>query len=258
MEISLFDHIFELVSGLSKKPALILIFLNSGGKPLLNEPEIQALRNALDKYRPRIYLNTHLGSSYMMYHSDTSFEAEIQESIVNNSQQLNVTPYSMRRGIGGGMIASDADESFGASGWLLEIEAAENLPNILEGFLERCYPRVFAIFLAFNQAVTLPSTNIQPSNRGTPSDTIPSNNNSPSHASNTTPSPTPSSGPDSSPTPSHQISPQLDQSSTSFSVGGLVFFHVISIALVLILTVIVVIRLKKRRDPKSTQLLEKT
>lgn len=127
-----------------------------------SEPETQAIRYAVEKYKPAIYLNTHLGASYVLHRSNTDFEANIEGLIVNNSQQLNVAPYSIRRGIGGGLIAADADESFGASGWLVEIEAKENLPDTLELFLEGCYPKVFAVFLAFNQAIAPPMESVQP------------------------------------------------------------------------------------------------
>jgi hypothetical protein len=128
---------------------------NYRGLSPASEPETQAIRFALQKYHPQIYLNTHIGASYILHRSRTPFEEKIKELIITYSIEQGVTPYSIRFGLGSGLIATDADESFGASGWLIEIESTQNLPDNLEDFLHEYYPRLFAIFLAFNRATEI-------------------------------------------------------------------------------------------------------
>jgi hypothetical protein len=128
---------------------------NYRGLAPASEPETQALHFALEKYHPRIYLNTHLGAAYVRHRSNTPFEDAIKGLIVAYSAELGVTPYAMRHGLGSGLVATDADELFGASGWLIEIESTRNLPNTLQAFLQDYYPRLFAMFLAFNQATEI-------------------------------------------------------------------------------------------------------
>jgi hypothetical protein len=193
-----------------------------------SEPEIQAIRYALEKYHPQIYLNTHLGSSYMIYHSDTSFEKNIRNLITANWNSQGLTPYSMRRGLGGGLIASDADESFGASGWLIEIEYADMLPNTLDDFLAKYYPRVSAIFLAFDEAVAIPvdpsafpsatptlTPTLTPNRTPTPTAAIPTPTKTPGTTPILTPSGSPiassSQMPTVSPDPTPSSSPTIDE-----------------------------------------------
>ena len=119
-----------------------------------SEPETMAYHNAVAKYLPIIYVNTHVGDSYMMTYSNTTFEQEIGTLITEYRQQYDInfsypTRYSRS---GGGFIAADADNNFGASGWLWELCYWDDLTPTLDPWLEIYYPRVFPVFLAFAQA----------------------------------------------------------------------------------------------------------
>jgi hypothetical protein len=119
-----------------------------------SEPETMAYHNAVAEYLPLIYVNTHIGAETMITYSNTDFEEEITSLINENKQQYDNTfsyPIHFSRG-GSGSIAADADNNFGASGWLWEISTWEHLKPTLSEWLDVYYPRVFPIFLAFAKA----------------------------------------------------------------------------------------------------------
>jgi hypothetical protein len=119
-----------------------------------SEPETMAYHNAVAKYLPDIYVNTHIGSEVMFAYSNTAFEQEIVSFIAQYQQQNGVNySYPIRfSGGGSGSIAADPDNNFGASGWLWELSTWENLKPTLVEWLNTYYPRAFPVFLAFAKA----------------------------------------------------------------------------------------------------------
>ncbi|MGB9841311.1 MAG: M14 family zinc carboxypeptidase [Candidatus Bathyarchaeales archaeon] len=119
-----------------------------------SEPETMALHNAMGKYRPDIYVNTHNGGEYMLHYANTPLEDKIKTLKTQYEQQYNITtPYPANRGGRGGFLSADAAGSWNASGWLWEITTWENLTPTLDEWLSKYYPRAFPVLLAFAEAV---------------------------------------------------------------------------------------------------------
>lgn len=135
-----------------------------------SEPETMALHNAVGKYRPEIYVNTHNGGEYMLHYLNTSLEAKIKTLKAQYEQEYNITnPYPARRGGRGGFLSADAAGSWNASGWLWEVTTWENLTPTLDEWLLKYYPRAFPVLLAFAKAVEkepppIPEITLQPAN----------------------------------------------------------------------------------------------
>jgi hypothetical protein len=113
-----------------------------------------AYHNAVGKYRPDIYCNTHNGGEYMMTFSDTQLEKRIKSLKAQYETDYNVTNrYPIYHGGSGGMIMADAYGLWGASGWLWELTTWDTLKPTLDEWLAVCYPRALPVFLAFAKAV---------------------------------------------------------------------------------------------------------
>lgn len=120
-----------------------------------SEPETQAYHNAVGKYRPEIYIDTHNGDGeYLKHYSDTELEHNITAIKNYYEEKQGVTdPYFVFRGGVGGYISVDADGSWNASGWLWETAKWENMNSTLEDWLETYYPKAFPAILAFAESV---------------------------------------------------------------------------------------------------------
>ena len=118
-----------------------------------SEPETQALRYAMEKYRPRVYVNTHTGGdTYLLYYGPkTTIENEIISLYDSYSNTSGVPRYYSTQGASpGGFIMSDA-YSFGASAWLWEMIEWENITDY-NTFVAQWYPRVKPMMLAMSEA----------------------------------------------------------------------------------------------------------
>ena len=117
-----------------------------------SEPEMQALRHAMDKYRPKVYVNTHNGGEYLMYQGPTTAMENWIIYLYNSYASASGVPkYSSIWGSSvGGFVISDA-HSFGASAWLWEIIKWENISDY-QTLVAQWYPRVKPMMLAMSEA----------------------------------------------------------------------------------------------------------
>jgi hypothetical protein len=123
-----------------------------------SEPETQAYRNAMNKYRPDIYVNTHFGGEYML-NRDPSEKSGMREEVLALYDKIRAERgvtyrYSLVGGLRGGFVANDG-WGFGASGWLVEFAGWENVPAEYDTFVSDWYPRAFPLYLAWCQAVQI-------------------------------------------------------------------------------------------------------
>jgi len=123
-----------------------------------SEPETQAYRNAMNRYRPDIYVNAHFGGEYML-NRDPSEKRGMSEKVLvlydENRAERGVTyRYSLVGGLRGGFVANDG-WGFGASGWLVEFAKWENVPAEYDTFVSEWYPKAFPLYLAWCQAVQI-------------------------------------------------------------------------------------------------------
>lgn len=119
-----------------------------------SEPETIAYNNAVAKYKPDIYCNTHTGQDGLYHVSNTPLEAKVLSLKAQYEAQYGVTnPYYGGQFSAGGYIETDVDECFNVSGWMWEMCTWANLKPTLSEWLTTCYPRVFPVFLAFAKAV---------------------------------------------------------------------------------------------------------
>lgn len=125
-----------------------------------SEPETQAVRYAMQTYRPKVYLNTHVGDrDYLVYWE----KKELETTIINNMKEITsetgAAMYSTFRAGRGGYVIADA-YSFNASAWMIETSSWDDLPADYDEFVARDYPRFSAVLLAMCKAVEEP--NIDP------------------------------------------------------------------------------------------------
>jgi hypothetical protein len=129
-----------------------------------SEPETQILRSAWQTWQPKVYVNTHHGYYYINHVSNTGLEQQItslyqQKSVAYGSNN----PYSISTSSTGGYLATDADMSFGTSGWLWELERWQDLvaiqattqsPTVASQMLmDQIYDDAFPLLLSFAEAV---------------------------------------------------------------------------------------------------------
>jgi len=116
-----------------------------------SEPETQAVRNALQTYRPRFYVNTHQGQGPWIgywYESDRATANWVVDRISNMSSETDVSTYPVKQTGWGGMAVSDAHYS-GSSSWLLELDDGKDwnpsLSIIQTTYFPKCLPVVRAM-----------------------------------------------------------------------------------------------------------------
>jgi hypothetical protein len=116
-----------------------------------SEPETQAVRNALQTYRPRFYVNTHQGQGPWIgywYESDRATANWVVDRISNMSSETDVSTYPVKQTGWGGMAVSDAYYS-GSSSWLLELDDGKDwnpsLSIIQTTYFPKCLPIVRAM-----------------------------------------------------------------------------------------------------------------
>ena len=127
-----------------------------------SEPETQAWRSAVAKYKPSIYLNTHIGEeNYPLWYSN---DTDLTRTIISNLDSVYqsygfATPfYKVKNGQFGGEIAYDATFSFGASGWTIEFCGWKELQPTLDQWTAIWYPKAQPLFIAFNKSVEVNSS----------------------------------------------------------------------------------------------------
>jgi hypothetical protein len=113
-----------------------------------SEKETQVMRRVFSTYRPRFYVNTHMGGGpYLAYYyrSSSTIVNAVRSRISNLSSQAGVTPYKVQACGWGGMAVSDAYK-FGAVGWLLELNggSAPSSSSIYSYYL-KCRPILIAM-----------------------------------------------------------------------------------------------------------------
>jgi len=123
-----------------------------------SEPETQAIRNAFQTYRPDFYVNTHYGGGpWLGYHylSNSTLVNSVIARINEISDQIGVTPYTIRSVGSGGLAVSDA-HSFGACAWLLETDGGDgcysHTAHSYEDVINIYFPKCLPIFIAMCEA----------------------------------------------------------------------------------------------------------
>lgn len=127
-----------------------------------SEPETQAYRYAMDKYRPEIYVNTHFGGAEYLQNKDSAQTPGMRDKVLAAYDEIRAEygvsyRYTIRSGLSGGFVANDG-WGYGASGWLVEFIEWDKLPADYDTFVEVCYPQAFTIYLAWCEAVQIDVT----------------------------------------------------------------------------------------------------
>jgi hypothetical protein len=129
-----------------------------------SEPETQAYRFAMSKYKPQFYVNTHFGGAYALHKNSTLYSGIDNNFTIrynNLTTALGVAKYPITGGLAGGYIANDG-WSYGASAWLIEFADwtyVDTYVPTYNQFVTTLYPRIFPILLAMCQAVENPVLN---------------------------------------------------------------------------------------------------
>jgi hypothetical protein len=135
-----------------------------------SEPETQALRSAWQKWQPKFYINTHHGYHFASHVSNTALEQQVMSLYKQKASAMGANdPYAFGQIAGGGLLATDADMSFGISGWLWEvlrwqdlvvIQGATNDPNVAaEMLMNEVYDDAFPLLLSFAEAARVHDIN---------------------------------------------------------------------------------------------------
>jgi hypothetical protein len=142
-----------------------------------SEPETQALRNAWRRWQPKFYINTHHGYHFASHVSNTALELQVVSLYQRKASAMGANdPYTFSRGAAGGLLATDADMSFGVSGWqwevlrwqdLVVIQRATNDPKVAARMLmAKVYDDAFPLLLSFAE-VAAGSPSSSPTSAGT-------------------------------------------------------------------------------------------
>jgi hypothetical protein len=122
-----------------------------------SEPETQAVRNAMNKFKPKVYLNVHCGGGPILrYYSDSKTTQSVMDYITNISKKTGANTnnlYSPRQYQAGGYVFADGDTYTGGSSWLFEVSLWANLPDTLAEYKTNQYFQSFPIYLAMAKAV---------------------------------------------------------------------------------------------------------
>ena len=130
-----------------------------------SEPETQAVRYAMAKYSPDIYVNFHDGLQSIMYDDDSRSSSVTSRVIENYDVLMNNPQYSSigrpHRGGWGGFAIGDG-ASFGASSWLVEV--ARDMPSSYNDFISQIYTRkMFPLLISMCRAIGDSSSSVPPS-----------------------------------------------------------------------------------------------
>ena len=131
-----------------------------------SEPETQAVRFAIQKYNPSVYLNTHCGGGfYLNCINDSSTSKELQSLNVKVLDEMSAASVEFgadtfgaydiecnRKHTLGGYVISDS-YGFGASSWIIEIAGWNDLPKTLQGFNDKFYDDLLPVYLGMSRAV---------------------------------------------------------------------------------------------------------
>jgi hypothetical protein len=142
-----------------------------------SEPETQALRNAWRRWQPKFYINTHHGYHFANHVSNTALELQVVSLYKQKASAMGANdPYTFSQCAAGGLLATDADMSFGVSGWLWEvlrwqdlvvIQGATNDPKVAARMLmTKVYDDAFPLLLSFAE-VAAGSPSPPPTSAGT-------------------------------------------------------------------------------------------
>jgi hypothetical protein len=133
---------------------------NYRGPAPASEPETQALRYAMNKYRPQVYFNVHCGYHLVYYdginRNIASIGSDIKQRYAKEIQTRAVRDRYSRvwsqKYIGAGNVSADA-YSFGACAFLLETQRWTELPKTLDEWKSQWYPSIESLIFASLEAV---------------------------------------------------------------------------------------------------------
>jgi uncharacterized membrane protein len=114
----------------------------------------------MNKYRPNIYLDIHLGGGagkrYATCHINNTLELKIKSYLDNLSGQNY--KYPIWESCGSGQAISDAEYYYGASAWMTETIESNNIPKTLNEFLSTLWVPNKNMFNAMALSVQIPTT----------------------------------------------------------------------------------------------------
>jgi hypothetical protein len=120
-----------------------------------SEPETQAVIYAQEKYRPQVYMNVHCGMQVLYHYSSKALDMKIlnDAKAMALSEGTNLSKYYTFSGISaGGYVASEA-YFYNASAWLFEISTWGQLPETLEQYHAKWYPKAFPVYYSMADAI---------------------------------------------------------------------------------------------------------
>lgn len=126
------------------------------GKSGNSEPETKAVYDAIQKYKPKVYMNVHCGMEMSHYHSLNALTQTVITKMTANSAKYNtqtMTKYPPSSGCAGGYICTMGSSVSGASAWIHETSTWGHLPKSLSEYLTKWYTQDFPIYLSMSEAV---------------------------------------------------------------------------------------------------------
>lgn len=129
-----------------------------------SEPETKAVRYAMNKYKPKAYMNVHCGMETLRAaYKDTNAQnykwAQRQMSAIKTVEKSTGAAtssyykpyYQSNCGIGG--YAQKDGCSFGGVGWLFEISTWPNMPDTLSQYHNKWWKQAFPVYLGISKGV---------------------------------------------------------------------------------------------------------
>jgi len=128
------------------------------GQSAGSEPETQAVRSAMIKYKPQIYLNVHCGGGKQLGGcGNSTLGNKILDNIEALSKVYNTSTMSYYNphlgGCGGGFVYSDGANIGKGTGWLTETAGWSEMPPTLNGYLAKYWKAEFPVYLGMAQAI---------------------------------------------------------------------------------------------------------
>ena len=128
------------------------------GQSAASEPETQAVRSAMNKYKPAVYYNVHCGGGKSLSGSGSNTAAVLSkiQTLSTTYATNTISYYNPGTGScgGSGYVCADGRAIGGGSGWLSEAAGWSEMPPTLDGYLSKYFWKAqFTIYLGMAQAV---------------------------------------------------------------------------------------------------------
>jgi hypothetical protein len=129
------------------------------GLSAASEPETQAIVATLQKYKPAVYVNTHCGMYLRNYAELNNVTQKIiaAQTDIANKKGVSLSQYPANKGCSGGHLCRTGG-TYATTGWIIEVAPWADLPVTTQGYIDKFYPKMFAIWLGFLQATEIPGS----------------------------------------------------------------------------------------------------